>query len=49
MDFTENVIAELFGHEAAEDENIDRLKAYYLKSSARFPVGQNQGHFFSDG
>ena len=33
MDFTEDNIAALFGHEAAEDENIERLKGYYLKSS----------------
>lgn len=33
MDFNENNIAALFGHEAAEDEDINRLKAYYLKSS----------------
>ncbi|MFZ5567059.1 MAG: P-loop ATPase, Sll1717 family [Pseudomonadota bacterium] len=33
MDFTETNIAALFGHEAAEDEDIGRLKAYYLKSS----------------
>lgn len=33
MDFTENNIAALFGHEAAEDEDISRLKAYYLKSA----------------
>lgn len=32
MDFTEENIAALFGHEAAEDEDIDRLKAYYFKS-----------------
>ena len=31
MEFTEEEIAKLFGHEAAEDEDIDRLKAYYLK------------------
>jgi hypothetical protein len=33
MQFTEENIARLFGHEAAEDENIDRLKSYYLKGS----------------
>jgi hypothetical protein len=31
MQFTEENIAVLFGHEAAEDESIERLKAYYLK------------------
>lgn len=34
MDFTEQNIAALFGHEAAEDEDIERLKSYYLKGSA---------------
>ena len=34
MDFTESNIAALFGHEAAEDEDIQRLKGYYFKSSA---------------
>ncbi|WP_207388562.1 hypothetical protein [Azotobacter chroococcum] len=33
MKFTEENIAALFGHEAAEDEDIDRLKSYYLKGS----------------
>lgn len=33
MDFTEEAIASLFGHEAAEDEDIERLKSYYLKSA----------------
>jgi hypothetical protein len=33
MDFTEENIAALFGHEAAEDEDIERLKAYYLKGA----------------
>ena len=32
MDFSEETIASLFGHEAAEDENIDILRRYYLKS-----------------
>ncbi len=31
MEFDEENIAKLFGHEAAEDEDIERLKAYYLK------------------
>lgn len=30
--FTEERIQEIFGSEAAEDENIDRLKNYYFKS-----------------
>tara|TARA_R110001583_G_scaffold195363_1_gene372292 strand:- start:17 stop:274 length:258 start_codon:yes stop_codon:yes gene_type:complete len=29
--FTEENIAEIFGHEAAEDEDINRLRAYYFK------------------
>lgn len=33
MNFTEENIAALFGHEAAEDEEIDRLKIYYLKGA----------------
>lgn len=33
MQFTEENIAKLFGNEAAEDEDIDRLKGYYLKST----------------
>lgn len=33
MDFTEQDIAALFGHEAAEDEDIERLKSYYLKGA----------------
>lgn len=32
MNFTEETIAEIFGHEAAEDEDIERLRAYYFKS-----------------
>lgn len=30
--FDEDTIRAIFGHEAAEDESIDRLKAYYLKT-----------------
>jgi len=33
MDFIEERIAALFGHEAAEDEDIERLKKYYLKGA----------------
>ena len=29
--FSEVEIQKIFGHEAAEDENIDRLKEYYFK------------------
>lgn len=32
MDFNEIEIQKLFGHEAAEQENSERLKEYYLKS-----------------
>lgn len=31
--FDEETIRSIFGHEAAEDETIDRLKAYYLKTN----------------
>ena len=33
MDFSEENIAALFGHEAAEDEDIERLKGYYFKGN----------------
>ena len=33
MKFDEPTIASLFGHEAAEDEDIERLKSYYLKGA----------------
>lgn len=33
MEFKEENIAALFGHEAAEDEDIERLKSYYLKGA----------------
>jgi hypothetical protein len=33
LTFSEVEIQSLFGHEAAEDENPDRLRQYYLKSS----------------
>lgn len=32
MNFTQENIAQLFGHEAAEDEDIERLNSYYFKS-----------------
>jgi hypothetical protein len=32
MEFSETNIARLFGHEAAEDEDIELLRAYYFKS-----------------
>ena len=31
--FNEETIRSIFGHEAAEDETIDRLKTYYLKTN----------------
>jgi hypothetical protein len=33
LDFSEMEIQKLFGHEAAEDEDPDRLREYYFKSS----------------
>lgn len=39
--FNEEVIAHLFGNEAAEDEDIDRLRAYYLKSSTYDQIKNN--------
>ncbi|KQU85333.1 hypothetical protein ASC78_08245 [Variovorax sp. Root318D1] len=33
MKFNETEIAQIFGHEAAEDEDLDRLRAYYFKSN----------------
>ena len=33
LEFTEDTIRMIFGHEAAEDETIERLKAYYLKTN----------------
>ncbi len=40
MEFDELTIRSLFGHEAAEDENIENLKRYYLKNKVydRFSV-----------
>ena len=32
MNFTEETISSLFGSEAAEDEQPQRLKGYYFKS-----------------
>jgi len=32
--FDDDTIRKIFGHEAAEDEDIDRLREYYFKSSA---------------
>lgn len=33
IEFDEDTIRAIFGHEAAEDETLDRLKTYYLKTS----------------
>lgn len=33
LEFTEDTIRAIFGHEAAEDETIERLKSYYLKTN----------------
>ena len=33
LEFSEETIRAIFGHEAAEDEDIDRLKAYYVKAN----------------
>ena len=33
IEFNEDTIRAIFGHEAAEDETIERLKSYYLKTS----------------
>ncbi len=41
MQFTEENIAALFGHEAAEDEDIERLKSYYLKGHTFSQVSNN--------
>jgi hypothetical protein len=41
MKFTEESIAQLFGHEAAEDEDIERLKSYYFKSNVFEQVANN--------
>jgi hypothetical protein len=32
VQFTDEVIQRIFGHEAAEDEQVDRLRQYYFKS-----------------
>lgn len=41
MQFTEENIAALFGHEAAEDEDIERLKSYYLKGQTFDQISNN--------
>lgn len=34
IEFNEDTIRAIFGHEAAEDETIERLKSYYLKPTS---------------
>ena len=41
MEFSEEEIAALFGHEAAESEDIERLKGYYYKSQVFSQVVNN--------
>ena len=41
IEFNEDTIRAIFGHEAAEDETIERLKSYYLKTNTFMP-NQNQ-------
>ena len=41
VNFNEENIAEIFGHEAAEDEDIDRLKSYYFKGKVYSQVANN--------
>ena len=32
--FNDDVIRSIFGHEAAEDDDVERLKKYYFKNAA---------------
>ncbi|WP_445996912.1 P-loop ATPase, Sll1717 family [Okibacterium fritillariae] len=41
VDFSEETIRRIFGHEAAEDEDGERLREYYLKSSTYEQVTAN--------
>lgn len=41
LEFNEDTIREIFGHEAAEDETIERLKAYYLKTDVYHSMKSN--------
>ena len=41
LSFDEIQIQRMFGHEAAEDENIDRLREYYFKTSTYDQVVTN--------
>lgn len=42
LEFTESTIQGLFGHEAAEDENPERLKEYYFKGSSYEQITSEQ-------
>lgn len=50
VSFDEETISRLFGHEAAEDENVERLKEYYFKTdiydqiSVKLPLRILVGH-----
>lgn len=41
MNFSDENIAQIFGHEAAEDEDIERLKSYYFKGKVYSQVANN--------
>lgn len=41
MEFNEENIAALFGHEAAEDEDLERLKGYYFKGNVYSQVAND--------
>lgn len=41
MEFSEENIAALFGHEAAEDEDLEQLKGYYFKGSVYNQIVNN--------
>lgn len=41
MNFSDENIAEIFGHEAAEDEDIERLRSYYFKGKVYSQVANN--------
>ena len=56
LEFNEEVIQQIFGHEAAEDERIERLKQYYFKSKTHKKVteidtrgGVLEGHSAREG
>jgi hypothetical protein len=41
VNFSDENVAEIFGHEAAEDEDIERLKSYYFKGKVYSQVANN--------